>query len=235
MDLVHCHRAQDMGPCTMSSWFASSLSTFQVSLNSVYGSSSRIASRGPVPLAYSTHPPGAHPLSTDFHNARPYITTGAPLHDGDKSLTGKGVAAVKTLIKQESPPAWTQEAYRLPRIPGPGGGVSRPRSGGVPCPRSWGGYPISGPGGTPSQVQEGYPIPDLGGDPIPGQGVPRPRSGGYPIPGLAGGTPGTTPLTHQRWIWGSHKRESMQKGSTLALKPRADVTRSPKQGYLWPY
>ena len=25
------------------------------------------------------------------------------------------------------------------------------------------------------------------------------------------------------------------KGSTLALKPRADVTRSPKQGYQWPH
>ena len=34
---------------------------------------------------------------------------------------------------------------------------------------------------------------------------------------------------------GSHKRESMQKESTLALKPRADVTRSPKQGYQWPH
>ena len=29
--------------------------------------------------------------------------------------------------------------------------------------------------------------------------------------------------------------ESMQKGSTLALKPRADITRSPKQGYQWPH
>ena len=27
------------------------------------------------------------------------------------------------------------------------------------------------------------------------------------------------------------RQESMQKGSTLALKPRADITRSPKQGY----
>ena len=26
-----------------------------------------------------------------------------------------------------------------------------------------------------------------------------------------------------------------QKGSTLALKPKADVTRSPKQGYQWPH
>ena len=35
-------------------------------------------------------------------------------------------------------------------------------------------------------------------------------------------------VLHQRWIWGSHKRKSMKKGSILALKPRADVTRSPK-------
>ena len=27
----------------------------------------------------------------------------------------------------------------------------------------------------------------------------------------------------------------MQKGSTLALKSRANVTRSPKQGYQWPH
>ena len=32
---------------------------------------------------------------------------------------------------------------------------------------------------------------------------------------------------------GSHKTKSTQKGSTLALKPRADVIRSPKQGYQW--
>ena len=25
------------------------------------------------------------------------------------------------------------------------------------------------------------------------------------------------------------------KGSTLALKPRADITRNPKQGYQWPH
>ena len=34
-----------------------------------------------------------------------------------------------------------------------------------------------------------------------------------------------------------HKTRSRKacKGSTLALKPRADVTRSPKQGYQWPH
>ena len=30
-------------------------------------------------------------------------------------------------------------------------------------------------------------------------------------------------------------RKHTSKGSTLALKPRADVTRSPKQGYQWPH
>ena len=29
--------------------------------------------------------------------------------------------------------------------------------------------------------------------------------------------------------------EKARKGSTLALKSRADVTRSPKQGYQWPH
>ena len=29
--------------------------------------------------------------------------------------------------------------------------------------------------------------------------------------------------------------EKAHRGSTLALKPRADVTRSPKQGYQWPH
>ena len=31
-----------------------------------------------------------------------------------------------------------------------------------------------------------------------------------------------------------HTSEKAGMGSTLALKPRADVTRSPKQGYQWP-
>ena len=30
-------------------------------------------------------------------------------------------------------------------------------------------------------------------------------------------------------------RKYASEGSTLALKPRADVTRSPKQGYQWPH
>ena len=36
-------------------------------------------------------------------------------------------------------------------------------------------------------------------------------------------------LSHQRWIWGFRRR------STQALKPRTNVTRSPKQRYQWPY
>ena len=42
-------------------------------------------------------------------------------------------------------------------------------------------------------------------------------------------------VSHQRGIWGSHKWESMQKWFTLTLKSRADITRSPKQGYQWPH
>ena len=48
--------------------------------------------------------------------------------------------------------------------------------GGVP---RVGGYPISGKGGTPSQVWGVYPISGLGG-------VPHLRSGGYPISGPGG-------------------------------------------------
>ena len=39
-------------------------------------------------------------------------------------------------------------------------------------------------------------------------------------------------VSHQRWIWGSRCAQAMKqqvKGSTMALKPRADITRSPKQ------
>ena len=43
---------------------------------------------------------------------------------------------------------------------------------------------------------------------------------------------GTSPLR----IWGESEqaRKHASEKSTLALKPRADVTRSPKQGYQWP-
>ena len=39
----------------------------------------------------------------------------------------------------------------------------------------------------------------------------------------------------QRWIWGFRQWSMKARGSTLALKPRAEVTRSPKQGYQWPH
>ena len=43
-------------------------------------------------------------------------------------------------------------------------------------------------------------------------------------------------VSHQRWISGiARRQDSMQAISTLALKPRADITRSPKQGYQWPH
>ena len=45
-------------------------------------------------------------------------------------------------------------------------------------------------------------------------------------------------VLHQRWISGIHGMQATKhasKGSTLALKPRGDVIRSPKQGYQWPH
>ena len=45
-------------------------------------------------------------------------------------------------------------------------------------------------------------------------------------------------VSHQRWIWGIHcaqARKHASKGSTLALKPRADITRNPKPGCQRPH
>ena len=45
-------------------------------------------------------------------------------------------------------------------------------------------------------------------------------------------------VSHQRWIWRIHctqARKYASDWSTLALKPRADINRSPKQGYQWPH
>ena len=45
-------------------------------------------------------------------------------------------------------------------------------------------------------------------------------------------------VSHQRWISGIHCMQVTKhasEGSTLALKPRADITRSPKQEYQWPH
>ena len=94
------------------------------------------------------------------------------------------------MYEQESPPAWTQEAYRspcikhsicclIPRgypIPGP---ILR-------YPLSWSGWgvPHPRPGDTPSQAR-GYPIPARG---YPILGFPHPNLAGG-IQSLAGGTP----------------------------------------------
>ena len=42
-------------------------------------------------------------------------------------------------------------------------------------------------------------------------------------------------VSDQRQIWGITYRQKASMKSTLALKPRVDITRSPKQGYQWPY
>ena len=45
-------------------------------------------------------------------------------------------------------------------------------------------------------------------------------------------------VSHHRWIRWIHKiqvTKHAKEGSTLALKPRRDVTRSAKQGYQWPH
>ena len=45
--------------------------------------------------------------------------------------------------------------------------------------------------------------------------------------------PYTVSRCHTRGESEDHTREKTRKRSTLALKCRADVTRSPKQGYQW--
>ena len=53
--------------------------------------------------------------------------------------------------------------------------------------------------------------------------------------GLAAMLTSTVSRCHTRGESEDHTSENMQKGSTLALKPRADVTISPIQGYQWPH
>ena len=110
------------------------------------------------------------------------------------------------LFKQESPPAWTQEAYRPPcseysfccptRVPPPGGGTwpgyppPPPRGGGgggtgpgsPPGGGTWPGYPPQGgvpdPGTPPwGGTRSGYPPGGGGG--VPDPGTPPPPPGGY--------------------------------------------------------
>ena len=44
-------------------------------------------------------------------------------------------------------------------------------------------------------------------------------------------------VSHEKWIWGICCTQATKQAreSTVALKPRADITRSPKQGYQWPH
>ena len=45
-------------------------------------------------------------------------------------------------------------------------------------------------------------------------------------------------VSYRRWISGIHGTQVTKhtsEGSTLALKPKGDVIRSPKQGYQWPH
>ena len=88
------------------------------------------------------------------------------------------------------------------------------RGGGVPSPRSGGGYLVPGPGGTwsqdggtPSQVQ-GIPHPRSGGVPHPRSGgIPHPRSrgSGYPLPRPGMGYPTPPPRPDlgypPTWTW----------------------------------
>ena len=119
------------------------------------------------------------------------------------------------IFEQESPPAWTQEAYRPPcseysfccptRVPPPGGvpdpgtppggtrtppprGGTRTPPGGVPDPGTPpGGVPAPPPGGVP-----GPPQGTLTQVPPPG-GYPDPPPGGVPDPGTAPGGGTWTP------------------------------------------
>ena len=47
--------------------------------------------------------------------------------------------------------------------------------------------------------------------------------------------PYTVSRCHTRGESEDHRGKKAHKGSTLALKPRVDITRSPKQGYQWPH
>ena len=47
--------------------------------------------------------------------------------------------------------------------------------------------------------------------------------------------PHTVSKCHTRGESEDHTSEKACKGSTLALKPMADITRCPKQGYQWPH
>ena len=104
---------------------------------------------------------------------------------------------INTNFKQESPPAWTQEAYRPPcseysfccpdRVPPPGRGTW---PGTPPPPGGEGGTQTPPPGG----YLTGYPTPPQGGYPDPPGGYLT----GYPPGGSRSGTP---PLWTDKHLW----------------------------------
>ena len=105
--------------------------------------------------------------------------------------------------EQESPPAWTQEAYRplcskyslcCPNWVPPWGGYPDP-------PR--GGYPVRYPRGVPGPPQGGYPDPrGVPGQVPPSRGVPRPP-GGVPsqVPPQGGYPDSPPPLWTDKHLW----------------------------------
>ena len=155
---------------------------------------------------------------------------------------------LKFLIKQESPPAWTQEAHhrrvastRCAALSNPdlvglwvGGGVPSPRSRGVPGPRSRGEYLVPGlRGGTWSQVW-GVPGPRLEGTLVPGGTQSQVQGdlviglgrGEYPIPGL-GGTPSQ--------VWGGSHSDLVGEGGTPGTPQTWDgVPPLPRPGMGYP-
>ena len=115
---------------------------------------------------FGSVPPSLH--VTVHINYRVYVTNmyaHSPHHLPKKVTKKPSVNHIgsSTSHQQESPPAWTQQEYRPPRI-----------KHSICCP-----IPRVG----------GYPIPDWGHTPIAGWGTPLfwPYNGGYPIPGQ--GTP----------------------------------------------
>ena len=112
----------------------------------------------------------------------------------------------KCRYKQESPPVWTQEAYRPPHstyllccsVSWWGGGYPMGR---YPHPVSMGGYPHSVPTGTPLSPDGGYPgVPPppsarWGYPHIDQMGHPHQEGSGYPPVGKDGGA------SHWNWMW----------------------------------